>query len=170
MNLLLLLLLAAQVDPATTPLKPLAAPRANAPSASTCDQPVIMVVSGPTHDRVRMLAYGKAIADSGLYKQLGGYYINLAYPQEIFEGEAPKGYGNLIVRFPCMANARAFWNSKVYQEQIKPLRLNPSAGDYVVAVYTEAPLHEDLVGKVGDNSYSAEFPAEGIPQVEGAKP
>lgn len=170
MNLLPLLLLAAQVDPAATPLKPLAAPRATAPSASTCDQPVIMVISGPTHDRARMLAYGKAIADSGLYKQLGGYYINLAYPQEIFEGEAPKGYVNLLVRFPCMANARAFWNSKVYQEQIKPLRLNPSAGDYIVTVYPEAPLREDLVGKVGDNGYSAEFPADGIAQVEAAKP
>jgi hypothetical protein len=36
-----------------------------------------MVVSGPTHDRARMLAYGKAIADSGLYRTLGGYYLNV---------------------------------------------------------------------------------------------
>jgi uncharacterized protein (DUF1330 family) len=165
-----LLLLAAQVEPATTASKPLTAPRASEPSANACDQPVIMVVSGPTHDRTRMLAYGKAIADSGLYRQLGGYYVNLAFPQEIFEGVAPKGYVNLMVRFPCMANARAFWNSRVYQEQIKPLRLNPAAGDYIVAVYPEAPLREDLVVKVGDNSYSADFPADGIAQVEGAKP
>jgi uncharacterized protein (DUF1330 family) len=165
-----LLLLAAQADPAVTPSKPLEAPRAAAPSASTCDQPVIMVVSGPTHDRARMLAYGKAIADSGLYRQLGGYYVNLAYPQEVFEGAAPQGYVNLIVRFPCLANARAFWNSRTYQEQIRPLRLDPPAGDYIVTVYPEAPLREDLIGKVGDNSYSAEFPAEGIAQGQGAKP
>ncbi len=170
MRLALLLLLAEAVDPATTLLLPLAAPRASAPSASTCDQPVIMVVSGPTHDRARMIAYGKAIADSGLYRQLGGYYVNLAFPQEIFEGNAPDGYVNLIVRFPCIANARAFWNSRVYQEQIKPLRLNPSAGDYIVAVYPEASLREDLVGKVGDDSYSADFPAGGIAQVAGARP
>ena len=165
-----LLLLAQAAEPATTPLRPLAAPRAAAPSASTCDQPVIMVVSGPTRDRARMLAYGKAIADSGLYKQLGGYYINLAFPQEIFEGAAPAGYVNLIVRFPCMASARAFWNSRAYQEQIKPLRLTPSAGDYIVAVYPEAPLREDLVGKVGDDSYSADFPVGAIAQVLGTKP
>jgi uncharacterized protein (DUF1330 family) len=163
-----LLMLAQAAPPSSAPLS--SAPRAAAPSASLCDQPVIMVVSGPTHDRARMLAYGKAIADSGLYKQLGGYYINLAFPQEIFEGSAPAGYVNLMVRFPCMANARAFWNSRVYQEQIKPLRLNPSAGDYIVAVYPEAPLREDLVGKVGDDSYSAEFPAEGVAQVGVAKP
>ncbi len=165
-----LLLLAQAADPAATPVRPLAAPRAAAPSDSTCDEPVLMVVSGPTHDRARMQAYGKAIADSGLYRQLGGYYVNLAFPQEIFEGSAPAGYVNLIVRFPCMANARAFWNSRVYQEQIKPLRLSPSAGDYIVAVYPEAPLREDLIGKVGDDSYSAEFPADGISQVEAAKP
>ena len=165
-----LLLFAQAADPAATPIRSLAAPRASAPPASTCDQPVIMVVSGPTHDRARMIAYGKAIADSGLYRQLGGYYVNLAFPQEIFEGNAPAGYVNLIVRFPCMFNARTFWNSRVYQEQIRPLRLSPSAGDYIVAVYPEAPLREDLVGKVDDDSYGADFPAGGIEQVVGAKP
>lgn len=165
-----LLLFAQAPATATTPPRPLAAPRAQPPSASTCDQPVIMVVSGPTHDRGRMLAYGKAIADSGLYRQLGGYYINLAFPQDVFEGSPPPGYTNLIVRFPCMANARAFWNSRTYQEQIRPLRLDPPAGDYIVTVYREAPLREDLVGKVGDDGYSADFPAAGIAQIEGAKP
>ncbi len=168
-----LMMIAAQaapvaVDSAVTPVRPLVRAPALAPSGSTCDEPVIMVVSGPTLDRTRMIAYGKAIADSGLYRQLGGYYINLAFPETIFEGNAPAGYVNLIVRFPCMANARAFWNSKVYQEQIKPLRLNPSAGDYIVAVYPEAPLRADLVGKVGDDAYSAEFGAAGIAQVAAA--
>lgn len=143
---------------------------AAAAAAAQCDAPVIMVVSGPTHDRARMLAYGKAIADSGLYQKLGGYYVNLAFPQEIFEGDAPKGYVNLMVRFPCLANARAFWFSEEYQLKIKPLRLNPSAGDYVVTVYPEAPLRADMVGKVGDNAYRAPFSADGIAQVEGVKP
>jgi uncharacterized protein (DUF1330 family) len=143
---------------------------AAAAAAATCNAPVIMIVSGPTHDRARMLAYGKAIADSGLYQKLGGYYVNVAFPQEIFEGEAPKGYVNLIVRFPCLANARAFWFSKEYQQKIKPLRLNPSAGDYIVTVYPEAPLRADMVGKVGNNAYRAAFPADAVAQVEGAKP
>jgi uncharacterized protein (DUF1330 family) len=138
--------------------------------ATACNAPVLMVVSGPTHDRARMLAYGKAIADSGLYQKLGGYYVNLAFPQEIFEGSAPKGYVNLIVRFPCLAHARAFWFSDEYQNRIKPLRLNPSAGDYVVTVYPEAPLRADMVGKVGDNAYRAPFSADGIAQAEEKKP
>lgn len=161
-----LLLLAQAVDPATTPARPLAAPRAAAPSASTCDAPVIMVVAGPTRDRARMLAYGQAIADSKLYHQLGGYYLNQPRAVAQFEGESPPGYTTLMVRFPCLENAQAFWNSEVYQQQILPLRQNPSAGDYFVTVYPEAPLRDDLVGKVGDNGYRAEFDASQVPQVK----
>lgn len=140
---------------------------AGAVAPEVCDnKPVLMVVSGPTIDRARMIAYAKAIADSGLYQQLGGYYLNGPAPLDVLEGAPPKGYTNLIVRFPCRANARAFWHSKVYQETIKPLRLNPSAGDYVVAVYPEAAVRADIVGKVGDSGYKASFSAEGIAQVK----
>ncbi len=143
---------------------------AAAAPAEACNAPVIMIVSGPTHDRARMLAYGKAIADSGLYQKLGGYYVNLAFPQAIFEGRAPQSYVNLMVRFPCMANAKAFWFSKEYQQRIKPLRLNPSAGDYIVTVYPEAPLRADMVGKVGDNAYRVPFGTDDVEQIEGVKP
>ena len=125
----------------------------------TCDgKPVIMVVAGITHDRARMLAYGKAIADSGLYDRLGGYYLNVPRPLATFEtadgGEPAPGYTTLLVRFPCLANARAFWYSKAYQEAIKPLRLDPSAGDYHVTVYPEAELPAYMVGRVGHASYA----------------
>ena len=151
-------LLAFQSLPAAAPAPP--------PPQSTCDQPVVMVVAGPTHDRERMMAYAKAIADSKLYEKLGGYYVNIPRELDRFEGKSPSGYTTLIVRFPCLENARTFWNSKVYQEEIKPLRLNPSAGDYVVSVYPEASVREDMVGKVGDAHYRAEFPADGIEQAE----
>ena len=137
-----------------------------AAAADACDnKPVYMVVAGPTHDRARMGAYAKAIADSGLYQKLGGYYVNAPVPLATFEGEPPKGYVALIVRFPCLANARAFWYSKTYQETIKPLRQNPSAGDYVVTVYPEIPPRADMEGKVGGNGYNAAFSAGGIEQV-----
>ena len=137
-----------------------------APAAVPCDnKPVYMVVAGPTHDRARMQAYAKAIADSELYQKLGGYYVNAPVPLTTFEGEPPKGYATLIVRFPCLANARAFWYSKTYQEKIKPLRLNPSAGDYVVTVYPEIPVRGDMEGRVGDNGYKAMFSNDGIDQV-----
>lgn len=129
-----------------------------------CDKPVYMVVAGPTHDRARMQAYAKAIFDSGLYQRLGGYYINAPVPVATFEGDAPPNQATLIVRFPCLANARAFWFSKTYQEKIKPLRLNPSAGDYTVTVYAEIPVRADMVGKVGDAAYLAQFDANGIEQ------
>ena len=132
-----------------------------------CDnKPVLMVVSGPTHDRARMLAYGKAIADSGLYRRLGGYYVNAPRPIAVFEGAPPPNLTTLIVRFPCLANAQAFWNAKEYQERIKPLRLSPSAGDYTVTVYPELPVSEDMANKVGENGYKAAFDAKTVPQVE----
>ena len=142
-----------------------AIPAATPPEPEACDAPVLMVVTGTTHDRARMLAYGKAIAGSGLYQELGGYYVNLPVPVAHFEGEAPDGHTTLIVRFPCLANARAFWQSRVYQEEIKPLRLDPSAGDYTVRVYPEAPLRADMADKVGDGTYVARFDARGVEQV-----
>lgn len=140
------------------------------PPQSTCDEPVYMVIAGPTRDRARMMAYGKAIADSRLYEKLGAYYVNLPAPVATFEGEPPPGYVTLMVRFPCLDNARAFWNSREYQESIRPLRLNPSAGDYLVTVYAEAALRPDMEGKVGDGRYRAEFPPLGIDQVPGEQP
>jgi len=142
----------------------LAAMPAPAPALAPCDKPVYMVVAGPTHDRVRMQAYAKAIFDSGLYQQLGGYYINAPVPVATFEGDVPANQAALIVRFPCLANAKAFWYSKAYQESIKPLRLNPSAGDYTVTVYAEIPLRADMAGKVGDVGYTATFDASGVAQ------
>ena len=139
-----------------------------APAASTpaCDAPVVMVVTGTTLDRERMMAYAKAIADSRLYEQLGGYYVNVPAPLAHFEGDAEAGHVTLIVRFPCLENARAFWYSRTYQEDIRPLRLDPSAGDYIVRVYPEAPLRADMAGKVGEGAYIADFDADCVPQVE----
>ena len=135
-------------------------------AAEVCDnKPVLMTVYGPTHDRDRMIAYGKAIANSGLYKKLGGYYINSPRAVATFEGTLPPTTSLLIVRFPCLANARAFWYSKDYQEKIKPMRLNPSAGDYVVAVYPEISVRADMTDKVGGNSYRATFDTAAVEQV-----
>jgi len=135
-------------------------------AAGVCDaKPVYMVVSGPTHDRVRMQAYAKAIADSGLYAELGGYYVNAPRPVATFEGAPPPNLSTLIVRFPCLANAKAFWNSKVYQEKIKPLRLDPSAGDYTVTVYPEVPPPPHMAGKVETGRYTAIFDPAGVVQV-----
>ncbi|MFN4112505.1 MAG: DUF1330 domain-containing protein [Sphingomonadaceae bacterium] len=140
------------------------------PPQSTCDEPVYMVIAGQTHDRARMMAYGKAIADSRLYERLGGYYINQPRPLATFEGEPESGQATLIVRFPCIENARAFWYSREYQDTIRPLRLDPSAGDYLVTVYAEAPLRPDLVGKVGDAGYRETFDPAGVEQVAGLRP
>lgn len=146
-----------------------AAPETPAPAPEACDRPVYMVVEGRTRDRARMLAYGKALAESEIYQRLGGYYITLPQPVAVFEGEVPPDYVNLTVRFPCLANARAFWNSRVYRETILPLRQDPPAGDYTVTVYAEMPLRPDMVGRVEAGRYLADFPGQNEPQVEGER-
>ncbi len=137
------------------------------PPASTCDSPVLMVIEGITLDRARMGQYARAIAESEIYQKLGGYYVNVPRPIDVFEGDVSDDYVNLTVRFPCIENARAFWNSRVYQEEIIQIRQEPeSAGDYTVTIYAEAPLREDMVGKVGDNRFSHDFSDPDVPQVD----
>lgn len=135
------------------------------PPQSTCDKPVYMVVEGRTLDRERMMAYGQAIAASELYQKLGGYYVTMPRPLAVFEGEVAPNYVNLTVRFPCIENARAFWNSRAYQEEILPIRRDPSAaGDYTVTIYAEAPLREDMVGKVTAPIFIEDFSKHGVEQ------
>ena len=126
-------------------------------TSKVCDtEPVIMVVAGPTLDRARMGQYAGAIAKSGLYPEVGGYYLNAPAPVAVFEGDIPDGYVTLMVRFPSLEKAKEFWNSDVYQNEIKPLRLNPSAGDYYVTVYKEADLPNYMKDKVETGQYLCE--------------
>jgi uncharacterized protein (DUF1330 family) len=123
-----------------------------------CDnEPVIMLVNGVTFDRKTMQAYGKAIADSGLYVSLRGYYLNAPLPIATFEGETPKNYTSLMVRFPCFAHAKAFWYSDVYQNVIKPMRTKTNAGEYTVTVYKEADIPAYMDGKTDGNAYRETF-------------
>lgn len=136
----------------------------------TCDnEPVVMVVNGVTFDRPQMQAYGKAIADNGIYKVLRGYYLNMPLPIAVFEGDVPKNYTTLIVRFPCLAHAKAFWYSDVYQNVIKPMRTKTNAGEYTVTVYKEIDMPAYMKDKVAAAPYLETFdvsPSETIKQID----
>lgn len=150
------------IDAAITPSKPLSSTRAGVPSDNTCDEPVLLVLSGPLSDTGRMTAYSRGIASSGLYQQLGGYVLNSPTPSDALAGGSAVSFQS-VLRFPCRANALAFWNSKLQQDQFTLLRGTAPAADIAAAIYSELPLREDLVGKVGDNSYSAAFSAAAMP-------
>lgn len=117
-------------------------------------RPVYMVIAGETRDRARMAQYSRALAASGLYERLGGYYVNTPRPVAVFEGPVPDDFVTLVVRFPSLDAAQQFWNSPQYQNDVKPLRLNPSAGDYSVTVYEEADLPSYMKGRVHSGSYT----------------
>lgn len=131
------------------------ATQAPAVASKTCaTEPVIMVVSGETLDRARMGQYAKAIADAGIYPANQGYYLNAPNPIDVFEGDVSGNHATLMVRFPSLKAARAFWDSDVYQNDIKPLRLNPSAGDYTVTVYKELDLPDYMKEQVSKSEYA----------------
>ncbi|MEO0410649.1 MAG: hypothetical protein AAF221_02255 [Pseudomonadota bacterium] len=136
----------------------------------TCDnEPVVMVVNGVTFDRPQMQAYGKAISDNGIYEVLRGYYLNMPLPIAVFEGDVPKNYTTLIVRFPCFAHAKAFWYSDVYQNVIKPMRTKTNAGKYTVTVYKEIDIPAYMTDKVQEAPYLETFdvsPSKTIEQID----
>ena len=160
----LLAVLLAQSLPALA-AAPISAPAAAAGAAAAatvpaldpkvCDgKPVIMVVRGTLKDRARLAQYAAAIRASGLYPILGGYYLNVPRAVAVFEGTPDPNDSIIMARFPCLAHARAFWYSKAYQETVKPNRLNPSAGDFLVTVYPELPIPEHMAGRVQPPTYT----------------
>ena len=81
-----------------------------------------MLVYGDISDRSKFGAYGRALAESGLYPESGGYYEAISPALEVFEGDPPESRGVIIVRFPCAEAAQRFWYSDAYQSEIRPLR------------------------------------------------
>lgn len=107
----------------------------------SCVKPVRMLVFGEVHDRAKLGAYGRALAESGLYPSVGGYYEATSPVLEVFEGDPPAGRGVIIARFPCLKAAQEFWYSDAYQA-IRPLR--EGAADFEVIVLP-APALPDYV-------------------------
>jgi uncharacterized protein (DUF1330 family) len=153
---------------------PGAAPIAQPLDPDHCDnKPVIMVVEGRTIDRDRLIAYGQAIRESGLYAKLGGYYLNSPRPIAVLEGTSPPERSVLMVRFPCYAHARTFWYSAKYQDEIIPLRSNPLAGTFTVTIHAEVPPPAYMADRIGSDNYLApQVPeiVESIPRSKNAPP
>lgn len=103
----------------------------------SCDTPVLMLVHGEIFDRESFGAYVGALAQSGLYPSVGGYYRAISPAIEIFEGTPPATRGTVLARFPCLTAARTFWNDPKYQE-IKKLRKDKAR--FEVSVFDELPV------------------------------
>jgi len=116
-----------------------AAPAADAPAVgdatapTNCSKPVFMLVQGRTADRGRMVAYGRKLRDAGAYAKYNGSYAAAGRPIDIFEGAYPDDQTVIIAQFPCLARARQFWYSELYQREILPLR--EGAGRFSISVY-----------------------------------
>ncbi len=104
---------------------------------SSCVDPVRMLVYGNVYDRAQLGIYGRALAESGLYARVNGYYEATTPALEVFEGEPPDTRGVIMARFPCLEKAREFWYSDEYAE-IRKLR--EGAADFEVLVLPAPPL------------------------------
>ena len=97
------------------------------------DKPVYMLVIGQINDGQKMGAYQAALTASELYpKNNGGYQVR-GRPIEMFEGEWPGNQAVVIAKFASADDARNFWHSDTYQNEIKPLRAG--AGSFTVALF-----------------------------------
>ncbi len=94
--------------------------------------PAFLVVTAVMHDLVKMTAYAKALAESGLYARHGGHYIFIGQPTEQLENWT-EGTSVVCAKFPSVAAAHAFWYDAQYQDDVKPLRAG--AGEFHVAVF-----------------------------------
>ncbi len=104
--------------------------------AEVCAKPATMLVYGTIEDRERIVEYGKALAQSGLYPKNRGYYIASTPAATVFEGEPPPGRGVIIARFPCLQAAKNFWYSDEYAE-IRKLRIG--VAKFEVLVFEDPP-------------------------------
>ena len=131
-------------------------PKAELNSKSCSAESVIMVISGRTLDPARMGAYSQAIAESGLYPKAKAYYMNVPSPVAVFEGDVAENYVTLMARFPSLEAAKTLWNSDIYRNEIRPMRINPSAGDYKVAVYKETDLPDYMADHIKSGSLTCD--------------
>lgn len=106
------------------------------------DRPVFMLVIAAVTDREALMAYSRALGQSGLYDAHGGYYASIGRPVSVFEGDWGAGDSVVIAKFPSRAAAEAFWHSDVYTNAIKPLRAG--AGTFRVALFDALPVPERI--------------------------
>jgi uncharacterized protein (DUF1330 family) len=107
---------------------------AGAMMTEPASSPVFLLVIATVTDRPKVLAYARALADSGLYARHGGRYRFIgpaAAPLEDWQGQTI-----VCAEFPSRAAAEAFWHSAQYQQEIRPLR--EGAGEFHVALFDAA--------------------------------
>lgn len=80
-----------------------------------------IVVAARIDDRAGgFIEYSKRAAE--LTSRCGGEYIVRGSANTVLEGDMWNGRACVVSRWPSLEAAREFWNSKEYQEVLKPLR------------------------------------------------
>jgi uncharacterized protein (DUF1330 family) len=100
-----------------------------------------MVIVSQVTDQARYVQYRAKLAQSGLIQAFGGTVLSvatrLAATPEMLEGSWPENRHVFVIRWPCSAAAKAFWDSPGYKTDVLPLRTG--AGTFDVALYPARP-------------------------------
>ena len=99
------------------------------------ERPAYLLVTAYVSDPVKIGAYARALAASGLYPRHGGRYLFVGKAAVALE-DWPAGDSVVCAIFPSRAAAEAFWADPEYQDAIKPLRAG--AGEFHVAIFEGA--------------------------------
>jgi uncharacterized protein (DUF1330 family) len=101
------------------------------------DPAVDMVIVSVVQDLSRYQNYRSELARSGLIDAYGGAVLavgtKLNAEPEMLEGSWPADRHAFVIRWPCRAAAKAFWESEKYQKELLPLR--DGSGQFDVALY-----------------------------------
>jgi len=102
-----------------------------------CNEPVDMMILSIVHDEVRYNAYRSSLQELGTLEVFGGKILalgtRLVAEPEMLEGNWPKNRHTFVIRWPCVAAARSFWDSEAYQQTHLPLRVG--AGEFNIALF-----------------------------------
>ncbi len=105
-----------------------------APGIAGADEHVVpdaygyLVFRAQFHDPQALAAYGRAVG--ALVGEFGGRFLAVAASPEVMEG-SDDGRRLVILRFPSVTQARAFWSSDAYAE-VKALREGAGTVDAVL--------------------------------------
>lgn len=97
---------------------------AGGPAASgvACAAPVYFLVLSDVKDAAKLAAYRQRLSETAIQYSYGAEDVLVGSPAEDLEGGWPQALNAKVTRWPCAAAFKAFYNSRQYQAEIKPMR------------------------------------------------
>lgn len=97
-----------------------------------CDVPVYFLVTAEVKDGPKLMAYRKALTESGIQYAYGATDVLQGAPAEVLEQDWPVNFNAKVTRWPCKEAFDAWYASTEYQTKYKPLRKDAAVFQAVI--------------------------------------